>query len=156
MMLALAAAISLLQGVDGTTVGYPGTIEELVLEGSQLKVRALGVASPLVLRIVHVFPHGDNFRYDFEYYGLDPGEYDLRDYLERPDGSALDDLSPISSLKKLDALRASLNLVSDVTPLAGLTNMDRLDLGHTKIKDVTPLAGMSKLTDKCMSHAGRG
>jgi internalin A len=59
----------------------------------------------------------------------------------------LDDLSPISGLTGLEALRASLNRVSDAKPLANLTKMDRLDLGHTQVADLAPLAGMTELTE---------
>jgi hypothetical protein len=41
---------------------------------------------PGVLRIVKVYPHGTDFRYDLEFYGLTPGTHDLRDFLRLPDG----------------------------------------------------------------------
>ena len=44
----------------------------------------------MVLRVIDVFPHGTEFRYDFEYYALEPGTYDLGDYLKRVDGQPKD------------------------------------------------------------------
>jgi hypothetical protein len=76
-----------------TKVGYPARIEQLWLSGSELEVRPLADrSSPIVLRIVSVYPHGDDFRYDLEYYGLEEGTYDLMKYLRRKDGSAMADL----------------------------------------------------------------
>lgn len=51
--------------------------------------------APLVLRVAASYPHGSAFRYDLVYYGLEPGQYDLKDYLRRKDGSSLKDLAPI-------------------------------------------------------------
>jgi hypothetical protein len=45
--------------------------------------------------VVRVFPHGSAFRYDLEYYGLEPGTFDLKDYLRRKDGSSTADLPVI-------------------------------------------------------------
>lgn len=76
-----------------------------------------------------IFPHFTNLKDLF----LGPG--------------SLEDLSPISTLTKMEALRASLNKVSDVTPLQNLVKMDRLDLGHTQVTDIAPLSNMKELTD---------
>lgn len=71
-----------------TTVGMVGRFEEVKIPGSELEVIPLEDRdTPLVVRIVRTFPHGTDFRYEIEYYGLEPGEYDLRDYLRRIDGS---------------------------------------------------------------------
>jgi hypothetical protein len=79
-----------------TTVGMPARIDQLVLPGSELEVRPLeDRRAAVVLRITDVFPHGSSFRYDLVYYGLDPGEFDLKDYLRRKDGTATDDLPAI-------------------------------------------------------------
>jgi hypothetical protein len=44
---------------------------------------------------VRVARHGTAHRYDLEYYGLEPGQYDLRTYLRRKDGSPTNDLPPL-------------------------------------------------------------
>jgi hypothetical protein len=77
-----------------STVGLPARAQ-LVLPGSELKVKRPERKDPLVLRIVSVSPHGAAFRYEFEYYGLEKGTFDLRDYLRRKDGSSTADLRPI-------------------------------------------------------------
>lgn len=82
--------------VPVTPVGMPGRLEQLVLKGPLLETRLLTDRTmPLVVRIVEAYPHGDSYRYDIEYYGLERGTFDLRDYLRREDGSYPEDLSPI-------------------------------------------------------------
>ena len=75
------------------TVGMPAQVDQLVLPGSELEVKPLeDRRAPFVLRIKEAYPHGSAFRYDLVYYALEPGEYDLRNYLKRKDGTALGDL----------------------------------------------------------------
>jgi hypothetical protein len=79
-----------------STVGMSGKIEQVVVPGSELEVKPLeDRRAPFVLRIAAVYPHGTAFRYDLVFYGLEPGRYDLRDYLRRKDRSATGDLPPI-------------------------------------------------------------
>jgi hypothetical protein len=79
-----------------TTVGMPARIDQIILPGSELEVRPLDDRKrSIVLRIAGVFPHGTAYRYDLVYYGLDPGTFDLRNYLRRKDGSSTDDLPPL-------------------------------------------------------------
>ncbi len=73
-----------------------GRIEQLVLPGSELEaVPNEDRKPPVVLRVVRVFPHGSAFRYDLEYQGLEPGRFDLKNYLRRKDGSSAADLPSI-------------------------------------------------------------
>ncbi|HIG30529.1 MAG TPA: hypothetical protein EYQ50_23130 [Verrucomicrobiales bacterium] len=73
-----------------SSVGMQNEILQIVIPGSELKVIPLDDRkTPIVLRIKAVWPHGSEFRYDFVYYGLDPGNYNLKDYLQRIDGSDL-------------------------------------------------------------------
>lgn len=77
-------------------VGFPGAIEEVQLPGTLL--RATNIESreqPFVVRVVNSFEVEGGFRYEFEFYGLEPGVHNLTDYLERVDGSELGDLSPL-------------------------------------------------------------
>jgi hypothetical protein len=78
-----------------STVGFPARITDLVLPGTELEAAPSTAKTPVVLRITAVSPHGTAFRYDLEYSGLDPGEYDLRAFLKRKDGSSTDELPPI-------------------------------------------------------------
>jgi hypothetical protein len=79
-----------------STVGMAGRLEGVVLPGTELEARRLeDRRSPIVLRVVRVYPHGSMFRYDLEYSGLEPGTYDLRDYLRRKDGTSVGPLPPL-------------------------------------------------------------
>ncbi|HEY4311858.1 MAG TPA: hypothetical protein VGN12_20590 [Pirellulales bacterium] len=78
-----------------STVGLPVRAEQLVLPGTELEPVPWDDASPVVVRIEAVYPHGTALRYDLNYQGLEPGEYDLRKYLRRKDGSTVDDLPPL-------------------------------------------------------------
>jgi hypothetical protein len=78
------------------TVGMRGRAVQIVLPGSELEAKPLEDSRvSVVLRIAAVYPHGTAHRYDLEFYGLDPGTYDLRDYLRRKDGSVMDDVPPL-------------------------------------------------------------
>jgi hypothetical protein len=92
----LCAAAARAEDQRATTVGMPARIDGLVLPGSELEPRPLeNPRAPVVLRIVHTYPHGTAFRYDLVYYGLDPGSFDLKDYLRRKDGSTTADLPAV-------------------------------------------------------------
>lgn len=80
------------QDVASPTVGMPARWNDVVLPGSELEAVTSSRTSPVALRIVAVRPHGDSFRYDFEFWGLEPGVHDLRALLVRKDGSTKSDL----------------------------------------------------------------
>ncbi|MFT5301217.1 MAG: hypothetical protein ACI814_002002 [Mariniblastus sp.] len=77
------------------TVGAAGLIEELVLPGSELIGKPLAGGDSIVVRVLRVAPHGDSFRYDIRFYGMEPGKFDLAKWMERKDGSTTDDLPEI-------------------------------------------------------------
>ncbi|VTR95178.1 Uncharacterized protein OS=Isosphaera pallida (strain ATCC 43644 / DSM 9630 / IS1B) GN=Isop_3569 PE=4 SV=1 [Gemmata massiliana] len=80
-----------------TTVGMTGTLEGVVLPGSELEAAPLtDRKARAVVRVARVYPHGTAFRYDLEYFGLEPGAHDLCPYLKRKDGSPLGELPPIT------------------------------------------------------------
>jgi hypothetical protein len=79
-----------------TLLGMHGHLDGVVLPGPELEVRPLEDSqAPFVLRIANVHPHGTAFRYDFVYYALEPGSYDLTRYLQTKDGSAVGKLPPL-------------------------------------------------------------
>jgi hypothetical protein len=78
------------------SVGMLAEIEAVVLPGSKLKTKPLEDSDLIVLRVTSVFPHGTANRYTLQYYGLEPGTYDLRDYLVREDGTSKSDLPSLS------------------------------------------------------------
>lgn len=77
-----------------TTVGMRVTLEELVIPGSDL--RAVPVADPgradVIVRVINVFNHGSDRRYNIEVMPLVEGTFDLGDHLERVDGSSMDNV----------------------------------------------------------------
>jgi hypothetical protein len=74
----------------------PARIEQLVLPGTELEVRPLDDRrAPVIVRMLASYPHGTAWRYDLEYYGLDPGTFDLKDFLRRKNGSDAADLPAI-------------------------------------------------------------
>jgi hypothetical protein len=92
----MSIAVALHADPHTTHVGVPTKIEQLVLPGSELEVKPLDDRKlPVVLRIVNVDQHGTAHRYDFVYYTLDPGTFDLREYLRRKDGTPLGDVPEI-------------------------------------------------------------
>lgn len=77
------------------SVGAAGTIEQIILPGTELTGKPLDMGSPIVVRVLKAFPHGDSFRYEIRFFGMEPGKYDLADWLIRKDGSAVADLPAI-------------------------------------------------------------
>ena len=77
-----------------TSVGMRIRLEEIPIAGTAL--RAKPVADPgsarAIVRVLNVFPHGTSFRYNLEVMPFEAGTLDLREHLEREDGSGLDDL----------------------------------------------------------------
>lgn len=95
LLLSAVDALALPQEAQSSPIGVAVWIRELVLPGSELEVRPAHKDAPIVARIASVSPHGDAFRYDIVYYGLEPGHFDLRDTLRRVDGSSTEDLPPV-------------------------------------------------------------
>ena len=92
----LAASVTMGQDPSMSTVGMPARIDQFVWPGSELEPVPLADARrPIVLRITGVFRHGTDYRYDLVYYGLEPGAYNLAEYVRRKDGSPSSDLPPV-------------------------------------------------------------
>lgn len=101
-----------------TPVGLYGKLRDLVLPGSELEAKPLTQDAPVVVRVLAARPHGDAFRYDFDFYGLEPGDHDLAEFLRRKDGSATDDLPPVPL--KFDGLLAPGRLIPNEPATAEL------------------------------------
>lgn len=66
-----------------TRVGIPIILEDIYVAGGELRPKPRpNRDAPLVVRLLEVKPAQDGRRYDFEVYGLEPGSYDLSDFLE--------------------------------------------------------------------------
>ncbi len=101
-MIAIAGVLMLVAGSTlkaedqrSPSVGAPGRIDQIVLPGTELIAKPLAEGSPIVIRIVEVFPHGDSFRYDLLFHGMEPGKYNLADWLARKDGTSAEGLPEI-------------------------------------------------------------
>jgi hypothetical protein len=87
------------------SVGMRARIDEVVLPGTELAAAPTTAKAKVVVRVLEVRAHGDRFRYDLEWTGLEPGDYDLATFLTRVDGSPTDALPALpvtvsSTLKK--------------------------------------------------------
>lgn len=70
--------------------GVRDVVVSLVIPGTELEATPReSHEPPIVLRVTAAYPHGTDYRYDLEWYGLEPGPHDLRDYLQRVDGSSM-------------------------------------------------------------------
>lgn len=79
------------------TVGMTGKLEGVVLPGSELEPKPLtDRLQPVVVQWMSAAQQSDgSFRYDIGYHTLEPGTFDLRNYLRRKDGTPTSDLPPI-------------------------------------------------------------
>lgn len=79
-----------------STVGFPKLIFQHKITGTKVVAKPItDRTQPVIVRIVETYPHGSDFRYDIEYKGLEPGTFDVAEYLERDDGS----IQPIPSIE---------------------------------------------------------
>jgi hypothetical protein len=79
-----------------STVGFPKLLFQHKIAGTKVVAKPItGRTQPVIVRIVDTYPHGSDFRYDIEYKGLEPGTFDVAEYLERDDGSS----QPIPSIE---------------------------------------------------------
>ena len=54
------------------------------------------------------------------------------------------DISPLSTLTKLEGLVLMKTKVHDITPLASLINLERLALEQTRVSNIEPLVSCKK------------
>ncbi len=83
--------------IASTTVGMRVRVDELRIKGSQLRAKPvvdMGKAD-VIVRVINVFPHGNDFRYNLEITPFVEGTVDLRDHLERIDESPLEGVDPL-------------------------------------------------------------
>ena len=98
-MTSLVAVILLITGVSespprGPTVGMEGKVQ-VVVAGPRLEAKPVDDKAPLVVRIASASLQDDATVYDVRYIGLVPGNYDLKHYLVRVDGSTNGRIPPI-------------------------------------------------------------
>jgi hypothetical protein len=75
------------QDKPSSTVGMPMQIRDVVLPAPELEAAPRTDADRIVLRVLATYAHGTAFRYDLEFWGQEPGEHDLTDYLRPKPGA---------------------------------------------------------------------
>ncbi len=75
-----------------TTVGAPMTLRDVVLPGGELVAKPIEGDPAMIVQVIDAIRHGDSWRYTFRFSGLEPGSYDLSEWLVRKDGSPPGDL----------------------------------------------------------------
>jgi hypothetical protein len=95
LILLLAPGLILAGEPPSRTIGIEGRAS-VVLPKKYYRPRPLDDRTELILRIesLSALTNGQQ-RYEFSYIGLEPGVYNLTDYLMRPDGSRPDELGAI-------------------------------------------------------------
>ena len=82
----LSALPSLFAEEPTQRVGLPITLTDIYIPGGEVRPKPrLNREPPLVLRLLETKPAADGLRYDLEIYGLEPGTYNVADYLEAVD-----------------------------------------------------------------------
>ncbi len=75
-----------------SSVGLYSEIFDLILPGSTLEPKPIQQNTEIIVRITATRPHGNSFRYDLSYCGLEAGDFNLCNYLQRKDGTTSDGL----------------------------------------------------------------
>jgi hypothetical protein len=95
LLFAASRLVAAADFISESSVGFPVRLQQLVLPGSELEAVPWDDKTLVVVQIEAVYPHGTAFRYDLVYHALEPGEYELRKFLRRKDGTLADDLPPL-------------------------------------------------------------
>ena len=113
----LGGALLLAQARDQrqATVGMRAYIEQLPLEGSELVPAPTTTKTPVIVRVVKTWPHGQHLRYDLEWVGFEAGRFDLAKFLVRKDGTELIGL-PAVDVEVLSVLPANAFEPSELAP----------------------------------------
>ncbi len=77
------------------SVGETGSLKQVVLTGPKRVAKPHDRESRFVIRIDAVYPHGTDWRYDLSFYGLEPGRYNVVDYLQAESGESAGGAKPL-------------------------------------------------------------
>ena len=93
----LISLVSLSGQEQQAPLGYPIELNDIYIAGPEVEpIPRRDHSSSVVVRILSIQEAKDGFRYDMSVYGLDPGTYDLVDYLQtKPAGEKLAGVKPI-------------------------------------------------------------
>ena len=90
---------------------------EVVLPGGELEPAPSTTKTPIVVRVLNTWQHGEHHRYELEWTGLEPGAHDLTKYLVRKDGSPVGEL-PAVAVTVTSALAKGVMEPGDLEPAA--------------------------------------
>jgi hypothetical protein len=79
LMLTLSTSLS--AEIPTATVGARGSVKDVIIPGSELIAKPLEGDPAMIVQVVNAIPHGDSFRYELMFSGLEPGDYDLTEWL---------------------------------------------------------------------------
>lgn len=77
------------------TVGTTTEMADVILPGPKLTGKPINDLDPVVVRVTDAIAHGDGFRYRIEYQGMEPGNFDLAQFLVLRNGQAATELPSI-------------------------------------------------------------
>ncbi|MEM7392079.1 MAG: hypothetical protein AAF492_06985 [Verrucomicrobiota bacterium] len=111
-----------LKGLADPTVGMEGSLQ-LLIPGTLLEPKPVEEKAPLLVRIASTRPHGSQIQYDIRFTGLEPGSYDLGDFLVRSDGSSMDNVPdmPVNILGVLPFPHNGQLILEDEAAVANLS-----------------------------------
>jgi hypothetical protein len=94
LMLTLSTSLS--AEIPTATVGARGSVKDVIIPGSELIAKPLEGDPAMIVQVVNAIPHGDSFRYELMFSGLEPGDYDLTEWMQRKDGTELGSIEPVT------------------------------------------------------------
>ena len=126
LLLMIAVLISSAQQKDtetlaSATVGAPTVIQDVILPGSELVAKPLTGDPAMIVQVVDAIRHGDSFRYTFRFSGLEPGPYDLSEWLMRKDGSEIGDVPKVAV--EIESLLAAGQITPNELPVGWLPSL---------------------------------
>ena len=77
------------------TVGKTTELVDVILPGPRLIGKPIDDRDPVIVRVTDAIAHGDGFRYRIEYQGMEPGNFDLTQWLVRKDSKAAGELPSV-------------------------------------------------------------
>lgn len=93
-------SVSMEANDNQTTVGIPIEILGVVVPdemvaGDLLQAKGVREDSPVLIRVIEVYPHGTDQRYDLEFRALEAGRYNVMEHLETAAGVTPEGLKPV-------------------------------------------------------------
>lgn len=77
------------------TVGTTTELVDVILPGPKLTGKPINDRDPVIVRVTDAIVHGDGFRYRIEYQGMEPGNFDLAQFLVEKNGQTASELPSI-------------------------------------------------------------